>query len=154
LPEDREDLPEVVPVDWLNLGATIYRREALPEPPFDSVFAGYSMMEDLALSLRVAKKWRLANVRTARIFHDSQPNAHKANVSAMAAMELVNRHYVMTKVLERTGLLDYVRLFLWEAFNVIGCAASTQRRSYFPGMARGKLQGLFQTLKVRFGFRS
>src|SRR5262249_14468861 len=34
LPEDRDDLPEVVPVEWLNLGCTLYRREALPAPPF------------------------------------------------------------------------------------------------------------------------
>src|SRR5437868_3995529 len=64
LPEDRQDLPEVVPVDWLNLGCTIYRREALPDPPFRSNFTGYSLMEDLTLSLEVGKTWNLANVRT------------------------------------------------------------------------------------------
>ena len=72
LPEDRDDLPEVVPVEWLNTTCTLYRREVLPSPPFDAVFRGYSMMEDLTLSLRVGKGWRLANARTARIFHDSQ----------------------------------------------------------------------------------
>ena len=30
LPEDRDDLGEVVPVDWLNLGCTLYRRDACP----------------------------------------------------------------------------------------------------------------------------
>src|SRR5207249_600049 len=49
LPEDRDDLPEVVPTEWLNTGCTLYRREALPEPPFDLLFTGYSMMEDLTL---------------------------------------------------------------------------------------------------------
>ena len=70
LPEDRDDLPEIVPVDWLNLGCTVYRREALPDPPFHAEFTGYSPMEDVALSLEVGKKWKLANARTARIFQD------------------------------------------------------------------------------------
>jgi glycosyltransferase involved in cell wall biosynthesis len=37
LPADRDDLPEVVPVEWLNTGCTLYRREALPDPPFPSL---------------------------------------------------------------------------------------------------------------------
>src|SRR5262249_16222121 len=65
LPEDRDDLPEIVPVDWLNLGCTFYRREVLPNPPFPERFRGYSLMEDLALSLTVGKRWKLVNARTA-----------------------------------------------------------------------------------------
>src|SRR5262249_58000113 len=72
LPEDRADLPEVVPVEWLNTTCTLYRREALPHPPFLPHFTGYSLLEDVALSVTVAKQWKLANVRTARIYHDSQ----------------------------------------------------------------------------------
>lgn len=118
LPEDREDLPDVVPTEWLNTTCTIYRREALPEPPFDFIFTGYSMMEDLTLSVRVGGRWRLANARTARIFHDSQPGSHKSDPSALAEMELVNRHYVMTKVLGKNSLLDFARLAVWEAFQL------------------------------------
>src|SRR5437762_10351673 len=85
LPEDSDDLPEIVPVEWLNLGCTIYRRDALPSPPFDSFFRGYSLMEDVVLSLRVAERgWKLANVRTARIFHDSQPGVHKSDIAERA----------------------------------------------------------------------
>lgn len=135
LPEDRDDLPEVVPTEWLNTTCTIYRREALPDTPFDSIFTGYSMMEDLTLSLRVAKRWRLANARTARIFHDSQPGAHKADIAALAEMELVNRHYVMTQVLGRARAPDYARLALWEAFQ-FACSASKGAR------LRGKLRAL------------
>src|SRR5882724_9869052 len=38
LPEDRYDLPDIVPVEWLNTTCTMYRHDALPSPPFDSVF--------------------------------------------------------------------------------------------------------------------
>jgi GT2 family glycosyltransferase len=120
LPEDRDDLPEVVPVDWLNTTCTMYRRAALPDPPFPEWFTGYSLMEDLALSLTVARQWRLANARTARIYHDSQPGEHKEQVSALAEMEITNRHYVMTRVLGRRRLADYARLAVWEAFVLAG----------------------------------
>lgn len=142
LPEDRDDLPEVVPVEWLNTTCTLYRRAALPMPVFDSVFTGYSLMEDLTLSVRVGRAWRLANVRTARIFHDSQPGTHKADVSALATMELVNRHYVMTAILGRRRWLDYFRLFVWEAFQMAVGAARAESRRRLPAQCRGKWQAV------------
>jgi glycosyltransferase involved in cell wall biosynthesis len=148
LPEDREDLPEVVSVEWLNTTCTIYRREALPSPTFDSVFTGYSMMEDLTLSLRVGRNWKLANARTARIFHDSQPGEHKADVCAMAKMELINRHYVMTKVLGRRGLLDHLRLFLWEGFQLASCATHAENRAKLTELCPGKLNAVKQLLRT------
>lgn len=144
LPEDRDDLPEVMPVEWLNTTCALYRRAALPTPVFDSVFTGYSMMEDLTLSVRVGRSWRLANVRTARIFHDSQPGPHKADASALAAMELVNRHYVMTQVLRRDRWRDLLRLLIWESFQLCVCLAGSASRVEFPAKLRGKWQALRQ----------
>jgi glycosyltransferase involved in cell wall biosynthesis len=146
LPEDRADLPEVVPSEWLNTTCTIYRREALPAPPFDSLFAGYSIMEDLTLSLRVATRWRLANARTARIFHDSQPGAHKADIAALAEMELINRHYVMTQVLGRARAPDYARLALWEAFQ-FACSGSKGARLCGKMRALRQLSGPTTTMR-------
>jgi len=125
LPEDRDDLPEVVPVDWLNTTCTLYRREALPDPPFPSQFRGYSLMEDLALSLTVGKRWQLANARTARIFHDSQPGTHKSDPAVLAEMQLVNRHYVMKQVLGRTRVQDHFNLAVWMAFSHISALAGS-----------------------------
>jgi glycosyltransferase involved in cell wall biosynthesis len=124
LPEDRDDLPEVVPMEWLNTTCTLYRREAMPDPPFPDHFTGYSLMEDLTLSLTVGKSWKLANARTARIYHDSQPGTHKSDPAALAEMQLVNRHYVMTKVLGRNRLADYLKLILFETFSVASCLQS------------------------------
>jgi glycosyltransferase involved in cell wall biosynthesis len=143
LPEDQDHLMEVVSVDWLNLGCTFYRRNALPDPPFPDHFTGYSLCEDLTLSLTTAKRgWKLANARTARIFHDSQPGDHKRSHADLAAMELVNRHYVMTRVLGRTRLSDYVRLGIWEAFQVAVAAKGGVRRvaAEVAGKARGTAQ--------------
>jgi GT2 family glycosyltransferase len=136
LPEDRDDLPEVVGVDWLNTTCTMYRREALPNPPFEPFFTGYSFGEDLAPSLRVGQKWKLANVRTARISHDSQPGTHKADLSAVSQMELVNRYYIMTEILGRKRRLDLFRLCVWEAFQSLSTLTPLE-----PSQAMAKLRG-------------
>jgi GT2 family glycosyltransferase len=143
LPEDLDDLPEVVPVEWLNLGCTMYRREALPDPPFDAFFTGYSLMEDVTLSQRVAQRgWKLANVRTARIFHDSQPSSHKLDVVAAATMELLNRHYVMTQVLERRKSIDYLRLLGWEIFSILSTTTTPRGKRNLAFVVKGKWKAL------------
>ncbi len=149
LPEDRNDLPDVVPVEWLNLGCTLYRREALPDPIFAGHFTGYSLMEDLTLSLAVGKTWKLANVRTARIYHDSRPGAHKDEPVARSRMELVNRHHVMTQVLSRRRPADYARLALWECFQLAICAIQKRAGPAFWRVLQGKLLGLHDILANR-----
>jgi hypothetical protein len=149
LPEDREDLPEVVQVEWLNTTCAMYRREALPDPPFPDHFTGYSMMEDLTLSLMVGKRWKLANARTARIFHDSQPGSHKSNVANLAEMELVNRHYVMTHVLSRSRWVDYWRLAIWEVFQVAVAATSKEGLLSLHRILIGKAGGLRRLIAAR-----
>jgi glycosyltransferase involved in cell wall biosynthesis len=146
LPEDREDLPEVVQAEWLNTTCTLYRREALPMPPFSPFFTGYSLMEDLALSVAVARHWKLANVRTARIYHDSQPGTHKNDTAALARMELVNRHYIMRHVLGQSRLADYGKFALWEIFQMCSTAIHNRCGLEFWRALDGKLQAIFEIL--------
>jgi GT2 family glycosyltransferase len=140
LPDASEAVPEIARVEWLNTGCTLYRREALPVPPFESVFTGYSMMEDLALSLRVAREWDLATVRRARVVHDSQPAAYKSDEGLLAEMELVNRHYVMTSVLGRRRMSDALRLMLWETFQLLVGAINHRLGRTFWKILRGKVR--------------
>jgi glycosyltransferase involved in cell wall biosynthesis len=142
LPEDSDALPDVVPVEWLNTTCTLYRRQALPEPPFSSQFTGYSLMEDVTLSLIVGRNWRLANARTARIYHDSQPGKHKSDPVELAAMQLSNRHYVMTSVLGRTRTRDYLKLVAFELFSLASLLRAADGRSALAATARGKLRAI------------
>lgn len=149
LPEDRDDLPDIVPVEWLNLGCTLYRREALPDPAFAGHFTGYSLMEDLTLSLSVGKNWKLANVRSARIHHASESGAHKDEPVARTRMELVNRHHVMREVLQRRRPADYARLALWECFQLVVSAVQKRGNLTFWRIFRGKLLGAYDILTER-----
>lgn len=139
LPEDRDDLPEIVPMEWLNTTCTLYRREALPTPLFPGNFVGYSLMEDVALSLIVGKNWKLANARTARIFHDSQPGDHKNNPTVLAKMSLVNRHFVMTQLLQRQTFKDYLKLGLLQLFDIAASLKTTKGWLELPAVLAGKL---------------
>jgi glycosyltransferase involved in cell wall biosynthesis len=147
LPEDRPDLPDVVSVEWLNTTCTLYRRETLPQPMFPPCFTGYSLMEDVTLSLVVGKRWKLANARTARIFHDSQPGDHKNNVKVLARMELVNRHYVMTQILERRHIKDYWKLLVVELFDITASLMSLQGWSSVRPRLAGKI-GAIQEIRL------
>ncbi|MDV3351375.1 glycosyltransferase family A protein [Leptothoe sp. LEGE 181152] len=149
LPEDREDLPTVVPVEWMNSTCTLYRREAMPDPPFPSNFVGYSLMEDVTLSLQVGKRWKLANVRTAKIFHDSQPGDHKNDPAVLAKMDLVNRYYVMTQVLERNRPGDYFKLLVQQLFNLAASLQSWQGWAALPRVLLAKLNGVFEILTTQ-----
>ena len=143
LPEDTDDLPDVVPVEWLNTTCTIYRREALPDPPFDSFFIDYSLMEDVTLSIRLREAgWRLANARTARIYHDSQPGEHKSDIAGRAEMELINRYFVMTEVLHKQGLANNLRLTVWELFSILSTCTPRGSRKDLRSMLAGKWRAI------------
>lgn len=150
LPEDHVDLPEVVPVEWVNTTCTLYRRKALPNPPFANRFRGYSLMEDLSLSLEVRKQgWKLANARTARIFHDSQPGEHKSSSFALSRMELANRHYIMRHLLGKRRPSDYAKLALLEFFFLASALFNRKTWQTFPAVFAGKVRGFLDILAGR-----
>lgn len=118
-PADDLNQADAVPVDWMGTGLALYRRELLPNPPFPSIFHGASLCEDLALSLSVAKVAPLFQASRARYVHLNAGGDHKSNVRKMASMNLVNRHYVMTRVMGKNSLADYVQFVAMIAFGML-----------------------------------
>ena len=149
LPEDRPDLPEVVSMEWLNTTCTLYRRQALPEPPFPRHFRGYSLMEDVALSLRVGRHWKLANARLARVFHDTQSGGdHKEDIKSLSEMELINRYFVMTRILNKCRSIDYLKLTVLELFIAFSLFASFKGLRQFVPVWIGKLDALRKIVRL------
>jgi hypothetical protein len=124
----------------------MYRHEALPIPAFRREFTAYSLMEDLALSLDVGKNWKLANARTARIFHDSQAGDYKSDHRLLSCMELRNRHFIMTQVLGRCTIIDHLKLAFWELFSLVSVATRRSNWGSIPSILAGKLSGAWQIL--------
>jgi hypothetical protein len=142
LPEDKEENPELQLVEWLNTTCTLYRKSVLPIPVFSPNFRGYSLMEDLALSLLVAKNSKLYNVRSAKIFHDSQPSKEKNNIVEMSKMELINRYYIMVNVLHKKGMVNFLKLFMFEVFNILSNLKNAKTIFLLHRIIFGKLQAL------------
>lgn len=142
LPEDKTELPDFVEVEWLNSTCTLYRKEALPSPVFDSFFYGYSIMEDLTLSLKVGKNWKLLNSRNSKIFHDSQQGSHKNNLRELSKMALVNRHYVMVTILKRIRFYDFIKLYLLELILLI-----TSQNKFNKNVWVGKFDGIKEIIR-------
>lgn len=153
LPEDNPALPDYVPCEWLNTTCTMYRKEALPDPVFPQVFKGYSLLEDLALSITVGRNWTLLNARTARIYHDSQTGDHKRDHAQLAEMDLVNRHHVMRYVMHRKGFKNYFKLFMFAGFGTLSAIAS-RRPSLVIADLKGKIRALKHILRERTGRNS
>jgi glycosyltransferase involved in cell wall biosynthesis len=147
LPEDGDHLPEVVPVEWLNTTCTLYRKEVLPIPPFPSFFTGYSLFEDVALSVFVSRKWKLANMRTARIYHDSQPGDHKRSIAELSKMEVLNRYYVTRQILYRNGFSNMTKLIVVEFYKLASYLQSIEGIKKFPLVLWGKILGFIRILK-------
>jgi glycosyltransferase involved in cell wall biosynthesis len=131
-------------VDWLYTTCVLYRTVALPNPVFDLHFRGYSLMEDLTLSLRVSANWLLINVPTAKIFHDSQPGDHKSDARARSKMELVNRHYVVYEVMLQRGAVIAMRFLAWELFQLLNSARSKNGVAAFVSSSLGKVDALVE----------
>ncbi|MDO9411043.1 MAG: glycosyltransferase family 2 protein [Pseudolabrys sp.] len=140
---------DVMPVQWLNLGCTLYRRRLLPDPSFDQVFEGYSIGEDISLSLRVAKHARLVNVPAARIYHDSRPGPHKAPSVQLSRMDVVNRHYIMTAIMDKRGWRDGARFLLWECCQLAISAIQQRGGAAFWKRLGGSLLALRDIMRGR-----
>jgi glycogen synthase len=106
-PEPTSD-GRIVRAEWLMSTCAAYRRAALPPGPFESRFYGYSYMEDVDLSVRVARAHELVVDTGAYVFHDSQPS-HFKSPRIRARMTVQNRYYVMTRTLGRRTIGHHLK---------------------------------------------
>lgn len=148
-PEDRLAVAGLEKTDWLATACVLYRHAALPDPPFDPFFTGYSYAEDLAMSLIVARKWRLANTSRARAYHDATPGSHRLGAREFARMSLVSKHYILTKVIGKNGVSDYLKWCAFEAFSLASLLRTSKGRRQWPAAVCGKALGILEVLGVR-----
>ncbi len=95
----------------------------IPEPAFlpekfGSFFTGYSFMEDVDLSVRIARRWKLKVHTGAYAFHDSQPSRFKRPY-IIAKMSVVNRYHVMTETLGRCSPRHHLKFLALAGFSVL-----------------------------------
>lgn len=110
LPEDGSEATQ--PVDWLNTTGTAYRRDAFLKVRFDENVM--YPLEDLHLSARIGRGYRLLTSRRARLFHNDQGRRSKRNWKRIGEGMMLSRHSLARYVLRRRGLSLYLPLFGFE----------------------------------------
>ena len=117
-PDASPDLPPTLPAEWMIGCCSLYRKVALPVPAVPDHFEGGALGEDLAASLFVAKSWSTLHATGARCFHDSQGGDHKRSLVRIAKQGLVNRYWIMTRVMGKKSARDHFDFALMLMFGV------------------------------------
>src|SRR5207244_3795638 len=114
-------------------------------------FVGYSFMEDVDLSVRIARRWKLVAHTGAQAYHDSQPSRFKRPFTK-SKMCVENQYYVMAKTLGRTSPGHHYRFLA----NFVVSRLTGLRAIKRPADAMEQLQswcggicGLFQIARTR-----
>jgi GT2 family glycosyltransferase len=89
---------DFVEADWLNAGCVFFRtplfaREKFPE------FQGYSFLEDVHLSARIARTHQLFFYRQATYEHRDSSSPHKRNARALARTRMRNQRLVAREIM-------------------------------------------------------
>lgn len=125
LPCYTEGDAELIPADWLNSGCVFYRTVPFQKEQFP-MFEGYSFMEDVHLSARIARTHRLYFHKTATCQHRDGTNSLKKNVRAIARQRVRNQRIVARDVLGLRGPKFEAKMLIHRLFASISMVRRRQ----------------------------
>ena len=105
----------VRPVDVLPGCAFTFRREVFNRHRFSGFFYGYSQGEDLEMSLRVRRDWKVLCCGDAHLLHHSAPSGRPASF-AKGRMEIRNRFFIWKRHVQNAPVVDRMRFWLDAGF--------------------------------------
>jgi len=129
-------------VRWLPSWAVVYSRKVLEEFRFDEWFESYSYLEDLDLSYRVSRKYRLAMVAGARFYHYPS-RLGRPDPYLFGKKEVLNRLYFVSKHPELSRPLCCLALTIRAAMSLF-LGLAHRDASYFQRVA-GNVAGFLFT---------
>jgi glycosyltransferase involved in cell wall biosynthesis len=89
-----------IDVDWLNGGATVWRRDVIKEFKYDEWFKGSGYMEDIDFSFNIGENYRLRLLYNARTQHHHHP-IRGDRYFLLGKWQIVNRLYFVRKYKHR-----------------------------------------------------
>lgn len=137
-------------VDMLPGCTMAFRRRVLETSRFSAFFHGYAQGEDLEMSMRVRRGWRLVWSGDAHVEHHHAPGG-RPKWFEKGRMEIRNRYFIWQRYTPHPSIR--CRLHLWADFGYIffydlaGFVAHPRQPGYLAlafGVARGCLECLFQ----------
>lgn len=120
---------------WLCGGATIYRKEIFQKYKYDEWYTGYGIVEDVEISYRISKEYKLVVLSDAKVCHIE--DVTKKNFYNFGQIHTVNRFYFVRKNKEFSVLLC-----AWASFGII-------LRAYIDLFRRGN--NIIDTFKYSLG---
>lgn len=115
LPSYTETDGDLIPADWLNSTCVCYRTELFQREMFPA-FDGYSFMEDVHLSARIARTHRLAFHKTAVFEHLDATSSFKRDRRALARMHLRHQRRIAREIMHLGAVELTAKLFLHRVF--------------------------------------
>jgi GT2 family glycosyltransferase len=124
LPCYTEGEGDLIAADWLNSGCVFYRIDVFQRELFPN-FEGYSFMEDVHLSARIAKTHRLYFHKSARCQHrDGAAARPRGPVRTLARMRVRNQRLIARDVLGLRGPVFELKLLLHRLFATVAILRS------------------------------
>lgn len=106
-----EESRELIPADWLSTCCVMYRTELVKRERFPD-FQGYSHMEDVHLSARIARTHALGYHASAWFRHEDAGSHYKRAQREMVRHRLQNQRRVAWEVMGKSGLGFELQFFL------------------------------------------
>ncbi|WP_040546510.1 glycosyltransferase family 2 protein [Pedosphaera parvula] len=127
-------------IDVLAGGASAYRREVFQKHRFSEFFYGYAQGEDLEMSRRIARDWKLVICGDALVDHHHQDTGGRPSGFPRGRMAVRNRYFIWKRHSPEAGMMDCIRF--WGDHLLIFCY-------YLLGFCRHPSQGYY--LSYTFG---
>lgn len=130
-------------VEMVPGGASVYRREVLLQHRFSKFFYGYAQGEDLEMSLRIGRTWKLLWSGDARVLHNHVASGRPSSVQK-GRMEVRNRYFIWRRhspqVRWKHRVLFWTDIALILALDLGGYAAHPTK-SWYLSHAWGIISG-------------
>lgn len=135
-------------IDVLAGGAAAYRREVFDSIRFSQFFYGYSQGEDMEMSLRIRKEWKIVLCGEAHVDHREASHGRPPGFKR-GRMVSRNRFFIWKRHSRNPGMKNIIRFWADQLLVVIyNTAAFVVRpsRPYYFAYACGIGMGLFECI--------
>jgi glycosyltransferase involved in cell wall biosynthesis len=137
-----DDPKETIEVDWLNGGATVWRREVIKKYSYDEWFQGSGFMEDMDYSFNIRERYRLVLLSDACTEHHHH-SIRGDRYYLLGKWQIINRLYFVRKYTHR-GLSVFDAWTASFSIILVNLAAGMSRLDYNRvRMALGNIIGIF-----------
>jgi hypothetical protein len=140
-----DDPQKTVEVEWLNGGATVWRRNIIDEYSYDEWFKGSGFMEDIDFSFNIGEKYRLVLLSDACTYHHHHP-IRGDRYYLLGKWQIINRLYFVRKYTHRGLSISLANMSSFSIFFINIMAGITRFDYNRIRLSFGNIAGFFIAL--------